>query len=365
MPLVSVEYKDSSLTTPRLGKQEGFPMLATRLTCPHCSKQLKLRQPPIAGRRILCSGCKRSFPVRSEDAAAAAAEISPERASTPPACAPTPLPSSILTPTAPPAGLKATPSAIRTPALANVPVLPPRPTANHSGRPTNPLVLLGVILGGLFLLAGSTALALHLAAGKDARQAARPDDEIVQPIDPGDPAPARPSDDGSPPKDSEGSRPDDPPRDDSGRPPATDDPGSRPPAGRPKPADEPVSMKPPERGWLPRELQEDVNKAIDRGAEYLKKKQLATGCWENNHTTAYSALPALTLLECGVPASDPHIRKAAEFVRGHVKRVAAGSATYELSLALLFLDRLGDPKDRKIIRSIALRLVAGQTAEGG
>src|SRR5262249_1836794 len=76
----------------------------------------------------------------------------------------------------------------------------------------------------------------------------------------------------------------------------------------------------------------------------------------------YAALPALTLLECGVPPSDPLIQRTANYVRS--KRVTLNT-TYELSLAILFLDRLGDPQDKKLIQTYALRLVAGQTATGG
>src|SRR5262249_8444284 len=36
-----------------------------------------------------------------------------------------------------------------------------------------------------------------------------------------------------------------------------------------------------------------------------------------------------------------------------------------ISLAILFLDKLGDPEDRPLIQHLALRLVAGQSAAGG
>lgn len=38
---------------------------------------------------------------------------------------------------------------------------------------------------------------------------------------------------------------------------------------------------------------------------------------------------------------------------------------FEVLEGILFLDRLGDPKDKKIIQTFALRLVAGQSATGG
>src|SRR5438309_3874739 len=39
--------------------------------------------------------------------------------------------------------------------------------------------------------------------------------------------------------------------------------------------------------------------------------------------------------------------------------------TYEHSLSILFLDRLGNPKDRALIETLAVRLIAGQTVTGG
>ncbi|HEY7329130.1 MAG TPA: hypothetical protein VH592_15920 [Gemmataceae bacterium] len=126
---------------------------------------------------------------------------------------------------------------------------------------------------------------------------------------------------------------------------------------------------------LPPHEQEAVNHAIDRGVAHLKKTQQKNGTWANprgnweearrhGHVYAigFTALPGLTLLECGVPASDPIIQQAAQFVRS---KAAMLDQTYELSLAILFLDRLGDPEDKKIIQTFALRLIAGQSATGG
>jgi hypothetical protein len=220
-------------------------------------------------------------------------------------------------------------------------------------------VLLAAVLGGLVLLTGSTALALHLAARAD-----RKGDDSTALVPDTDPGP--PGDSATPPAE--------PPRTPTAEPAPADEPADDPVRPRvdvrPRPADPPREMPSPSRpaadhGGLPRDLQEMVNKAIDHGVEYLKGKQLVNGAWENHHTTGLAALPGLTLLECGVPASDPRVQKAARFVRGHAARLASGKETYELSLALLFLDRLGDPKDKTLIRTIALRLVAGQLPEGG
>jgi hypothetical protein len=72
------------------------------------------------------------------------------------------------------------------------------------------------------------------------------------------------------------------------------------------------------------------------------------------------------LLECGVPKNDPSIRKVAAFIRGYPKAgVKPGPRTYDVSLALLFLDHLDDAQDKGLVGKLALCLVAGQTASGG
>jgi hypothetical protein len=113
---------------------------------------------------------------------------------------------------------------------------------------------------------------------------------------------------------------------------------------------------------LPEAEQVKVNQAIANGVKYLKSSQTAQGPWPGNLPVGYTALPGLTLLECGVPATDPAIRKAAAFVRKAWPRL---NTTYELSLTILFLDRLDDSADEPLIRTLALRLIAGQTLAGG
>lgn len=136
-----------------------------------------------------------------------------------------------------------------------------------------------------------------------------------------------------------------------------------------------ASSAPAQRLPLPPNEQEEVNNAIDRGVAYLKRTQQKNGTWANPrgnwaearfhghyYAIGFTALPGLTLLECGVPANDPIIQQAAHFVRS---KAAQLDRTYELALAILFLDRLGDPIDKKIIQTLALRLMAGQSATGG
>lgn len=104
-----------------------------------------------------------------------------------------------------------------------------------------------------------------------------------------------------------------------------------------------------------------INNATAKGAIFLKQSLMA-GNVSGSHPTGRVALAGLTLLECDVPAKDPAIVKTASLIR------AAGPwlhDTYSLSLAIMFLDKLGSPQDEKLIRTFAARLVAGQNSRGG
>ncbi len=113
--------------------------------------------------------------------------------------------------------------------------------------------------------------------------------------------------------------------------------------------------------------QKQIDAAIARGVKYLKSNQDGKGTWgkEAQQAIGYAALPGLTLLECGVDPQDQLVQKAAAFVRKYIPKLNTHFTTYEVSLAILFLDRLGDPRDKELIRVLALHLVAGQTSAGG
>ncbi len=118
---------------------------------------------------------------------------------------------------------------------------------------------------------------------------------------------------------------------------------------------------------LSKEEQAKVDKAIDKSIAFLKHTQSKKGGWPQlpayrRYLVGPHALPALALLEAGVPKDDPVVQRAADYIRPHLPKL---NQTYEISLALLFLDRLGDPQDEAAIRSLALRLVAGQCRSGG
>jgi hypothetical protein len=117
---------------------------------------------------------------------------------------------------------------------------------------------------------------------------------------------------------------------------------------------------------LPKEEEAKVDKAIEKAVAFLKSRQRKEGGWSSRWPKSYPvghcALPAYALLEAGVPSNDASINRAATFIRS---KILDNNGTYELSLGILFLDRLGNPKDKKLIQTCALRLIAGQHRTGG
>src|SRR5438105_4215804 len=84
-----------------------------------------------------------------------------------------------------------------------------------------------------------------------------------------------------------------------------------------------------------------IKQAIERGVAYLKSCQNRAGTWTNSHQhIGATALAALTLVECDVPADDPAIQSATAQIRAASPRL---DHTYSLALNIMFLDRLGAP----------------------
>ncbi len=108
---------------------------------------------------------------------------------------------------------------------------------------------------------------------------------------------------------------------------------------------------------------EEIEAARLRGVEYLKSQQLEDGSWEfKGHDVGITALCTLALIENGLPISDPIVEKAQKYI---VKNYDDVKQTYDITLAILLLSRVGDRDNRKPIRDLAARLVAGQNVDGG
>ncbi len=108
-------------------------------------------------------------------------------------------------------------------------------------------------------------------------------------------------------------------------------------------------------------LKKRINQAIDKGVDFLKKQQTEAGFWKEPdfYPQGTTALAAWTLLESGVPAKDPAIQKAAAYLR----EAALGlTKNYDISLAIIFFDRLEDPKDEPLIDVLTVRLLSGMTS---
>lgn len=124
---------------------------------------------------------------------------------------------------------------------------------------------------------------------------------------------------------------------------------------------------PPALIVLPKEEQERVDAVVKKGVDFLRERQNpANGTWGGGPTLGVTCLAALTLVETGAAPADPAVQKAAKYVRATAENHnTGGHDVYEISLAILFLDKLNDKADSQLIRNLTLRLVAAQTPQGG
>ncbi len=322
----------------------GLPTMLTaaEVACPNCTRSLKLSQPATVGKRLRCPQCGCPFTVTANDL------------NGPPALPPPP--SNATTTTMPRSG-------IQTP-----PPLPFAPASFGEGAapPKRGLLIGGILAGLVLLLGGAAGLAWYFARNEtpDSKQAAADPKKEDKPAGEKKDSPTTGSNEERKPDDSEGGEEKPKPsREEAIRPSEYETPRPKPEKEPQREPTAPVALEPVRtRTTLPPEEQARVNKAIDRGVDYLKITQSALGTWNTGHSLGLAALPGLTLLECGVPADDRFVQKAAAFVRTNAPR---NHATYEIALAILFLNRLGDKKDEALIRTLGLRLVAGQMMTGG
>jgi hypothetical protein len=115
-----------------------------------------------------------------------------------------------------------------------------------------------------------------------------------------------------------------------------------------------------------------VQPAVDKGVAFLKARLLSKEAFPvvdariPDQAPGIAGLAGLTLLECGVPPDDPAVLRAAQIIR---EQAPGMNKIYVLSAALFFLNRwheiqpLND-KDRQLAQTFALRIIAGQMANG-
>ncbi|MSU77445.1 MAG: hypothetical protein EXS16_05030 [Gemmataceae bacterium] len=125
---------------------------------------------------------------------------------------------------------------------------------------------------------------------------------------------------------------------------------------------------------LPPAISPQAQAAIDKAVLHLKKRVLEKGhiftsdIQRNMHeeNVGVTALAGLALLEAKVPPDDPAIQT----VLAKVREVGPNlDMIYTLGTVLFFLNRLHDDAplnntDRELLRSIALRVIAGQRTNG-
>ena len=100
---------------------------------------------------------------------------------------------------------------------------------------------------------------------------------------------------------------------------------------------------------------DSIAQSIERGVKYLKNRHASNT--SGTYAFGNAALVGIALLESGVPANDATIKNITKFVRANA---LIQSKTYELSLAIMYLDRLGDRIDRPAIQLLAVQIIAGQ-----
>ncbi len=381
-------------------------MAGTLITCPNCRSTLTFGQSVPANATLRCPLCTTTF-TAPQATAAAPAKAAPAKAAATPAAPPSaqaPIAKAAAAGRPASAAPAVRPAAPAAAARSNGKTAP-RPAAAVPARQVGSRRLLaGVIVAavGFLILAGGALLLWSQMRGdrptngKDAGvpgpvaingpvagpTAPVPDDnpsKSVQPAPPTTTPPGPPKDEKAKPKQSGGldiadlptsKTPETPaplpepskksaPPEAAGKP----DPSSKPdPAGKPEPKGPTVPIVIPGTPAAAGVDTARVDAAIAHGVDFLKGKQVGDGAWRGGPALGYAGLCGLALLECQVPANDPAITKAAEYVRNHV---GDNRQVYEQAASILFLERLGAKGDRDLIRYLAIRLLASQNPAGG
>jgi len=108
--------------------------------------------------------------------------------------------------------------------------------------------------------------------------------------------------------------------------------------------------------------QKDIDAAVKKGANHLAGQFRNPRLDDTPHGIGPAAIAGLALLESGRTADDASVKAIAAIVR---EAAFSEVRTYQISLGLLFLDRLGRKADEPLIQLLAVRLLAGQTGGGG
>jgi len=106
----------------------------------------------------------------------------------------------------------------------------------------------------------------------------------------------------------------------------------------------------------------EIKTAIERGVRYLADTQSRNGTWNSSgHELGETALAGMAIVAGGGDAYRAKVEAAAAAVR---RLAVAETNTYDISLAIMFLDRLGRTEDDPLLRDLGVRLMAGQCQDG-
>ncbi len=108
---------------------------------------------------------------------------------------------------------------------------------------------------------------------------------------------------------------------------------------------------------------EQVDAARLKALDFIRAQQKYDGSWEYpSHELGITALCTMALIENGVPTYDTAVDKGYRYVR---KNAPDQKSTYDITLGILLLSKVGDRQDRPAIRALGAKLLAGQTTSGG
>lgn len=114
----------------------------------------------------------------------------------------------------------------------------------------------------------------------------------------------------------------------------------------------------------PEPLVERVRTAIDRGVRYLRRQEKGgrweTGLLATDKPGGGTSLALLALLNSGVPADDPMIRRGLDYLRTVPRR-----HTYVVGLQAMVYAEAGDPRDRERLQENVDWLIRARIMRGG
>ena len=104
-----------------------------------------------------------------------------------------------------------------------------------------------------------------------------------------------------------------------------------------------------------------IDEAISQGQDYLLSQVQRDGSWRQyGHVLGETSLAGLAICMAD-NQRNPTVRKSRSFVRS---ALAQNSDTYDVSLAIMFLDAMKNVTDRNVLRQAGIRVAQGQLKNG-